>query len=37
VDTIKKEPVAGIETYADVRKNLLLTRCMLRQLREKRD
>lgn len=29
-----QEPVAGVETYAQVRKNLLLSRCMLRQLRD---
>lgn len=32
-----QEPLVGVETCAEVRENLLLSRCMLRQLREKRD
>lgn len=32
-----QEPVVGVETYVEVRNNIILCRRMLRQLREKRD
>lgn len=37
LDSMKQEPVVGVETYAELRKNLLLSRCALRQPRETRD